>query len=64
MLKSCAKDISFAAMLCQCPPHIWPVVHERIHYDWYKWFRVIIVRTIDMSICRDLGVHIGLSEEQ
>ena len=64
MLKLCAKDETFSAMLRKCAPSFRLVVHERLHTNGYKRCRVVIVWPVDISVSRDLGVHIGLSEYQ
>ena len=64
MLKRCAQEKSFAEMLHKCAPSLWFVVHKPIHSNWYKRCRVLIVRPVDMSVCRNLVVQIGQSDEQ
>ena len=51
-------------MLHKCAPSFRLVVHERLHSNWYKRCCVVIVRSVDMSVSGDIGVRIGLSEEQ
>ena len=60
MLKICAKDVSFATMLHKHPPPLLLVVPKQLNTNWYKWFHVVIMRSVDMSVCVDIGFHIGL----
>ena len=64
MLKCCAKDETFAAMLRKFDPYFWLVMHKRLHPNGHKWCRVAIMRPVDINVRRDLGIHIGLWEEK
>ena len=44
MLKIYAKYVSFATMLRKFAPPLRIFVHQRLHSDWYKQCRVVIVR--------------------
>ena len=57
-------DVSFDAILFKYSSSLWLVAHKRIHSVWYKRCRIVIVGPIGISVCGELGVHIGLSEEQ
>ena len=50
MLKSRVKDVSFAEMLRKCSSRLWLVVYQRLHYDWYKRCRILIVWPVYMGV--------------
>ena len=58
MLKIHAYSVSFAAMIRKHYPPLWLVMHHYLHYDRYKWCRIVIMRPEYMGICLYLGVHI------
>ena len=64
MLKYSAYDEAFSAIFRNGDPYFWLVVHECLHPYGHKRYCIVVVRTIDMSVCGYLGVHIGFLEEQ
>ena len=60
MLRGCAKDITFAAMLGKCFPFARVVVDHGFHADWDERMGIIIVGTVEVRVCAYFWVGVGL----
>jgi hypothetical protein len=56
----CADDISFCAVLCKGLAAMGFAMDEGLHATGYKQMAVVVVVSVEVSVCGDLWVCIGL----
>jgi len=64
VFEGCAEDESLITMLGEGLATLGLFMHKRLHADGDEWVGVVVVGTVDVRVCREVGMDIGLLEEE
>ncbi len=56
MLGGCAEDKRLSAVFCICSLLAGFVMDECLHSNGHKWVLVVVVLSVEVHICRHVGV--------
>ena len=63
VFRQSTKYPTFALVLCEAFAPVWFVVYQGFYANGHEWEGIVVMVAIQMCICREFGMYIGLSQK-